>query len=188
MSEEDLSRAREQVVRCLTNLFTSESYRRALSAPFVEVRQTEEFLEPIEIDVTRIYAVPDLQYRLGDGTWTIADWKTGLNEDTHWDQMAVYALFMREQRGAENVVARVEWLSSGNAEVRTFSSAEIQDASRRIADSVEAMRGYLLDVAANQPRDRAALPLRDDTAFCPNCQYYELCRDEIGERSGRGPF
>ncbi|MCH7779740.1 MAG: DNA polymerase III subunit gamma/tau, partial [Acidobacteria bacterium] len=89
VSDGAIARARDQVVRCLTNLRTSESYRQALSAPFVEIRRTEEFLPPLDIDITPIYAVPDLQYRLGDGTWTITDWKTGLRDQVDWDQMGV---------------------------------------------------------------------------------------------------
>lgn len=187
LSESQLTRARDQVVRCLTNLRTSTSYRQALSAPAVEVR-TEEFLPPIDIDVTPIYAVPDLHYRLGDGSWTISDWKTGLNEEPDWDQMAVYALFIREKHGVESVIARVEWLSSGNSEVRTISGSGIQDAHGKIANSVQAMRGYLLDVEANRPREKAGFPLRDDTGLCPSCPFYELCRDEIDQRAGNGPF
>ena len=187
LSPIQISEARDRVVRCLTNLRSSESYRQALAAPAVEVRP-EQMLEPLDVDATPVYAVPDLHYRLGDGSWTVTDWKTGLREEPDWDQISVYALFVRERYGADAVRGRVEWLNSGNVAVRIISSDDIDQTRWVISDSAGAMREYLRDVETNEPRDREAFPLRDDVAACPSCPYYELCRAEIAARGGDGPF
>ncbi len=187
LSPLQITEARDHVVRCLTNLRVSESYRQALAAPAVEIRP-EQLQEPLEIATAKVFAVPDLHYRLGDGSWTVTDWKTGLYEEPDWDQVAVYALFIKERYGAETVRARVEWLNSGNAAVHIFSAEDIDQTGRTIAGSVAAMRTYLRDVEKNEPRDRDSFPLRDDIAACPNCSFYELCREEITARQPDRPF
>ena len=182
-----IAEGRERLARCLTNLRTSESYRQALAAPVVEVRP-EEFMEPLDIGGTPVYAVPDLHYRLGDGSWTVTDWKTGVRQQPDWDQVAVYTLFIRERYGAETVRARIEWLNSGDVAVRMMSAEDIDHTRETIAGGVAAMRGYLQDAEANEPRPREAFPLREDTGACPSCSYYELCQPEIAARASGGPF
>ena len=72
ISDPAIEESRQNVRACLTNLLASQSFREAISAPHIEVRQVENMVT-FDIDGTRIYGTPDMLYRLGDDTWTVTD-------------------------------------------------------------------------------------------------------------------
>ena len=187
LSDVAIARSRERIGDCLTNLVGSRSFREAVAAPYVEVKEVEGFVT-FDIDGSPVHGVPDLVYRLGDDTWTVADWKTGGGE-ADWDQVAIYALYVQSRHGVdvERIVGRIEWLSQGRADEHRFTEEELAATRDRIVFSIRAMRGYLEDVNANMPREMEAFPLIDDTSRCRHCNFYELDRDEIASRI-QGPF
>ena len=165
----------------------SQSFRKAVSAPQVEVRLVESMVT-FALDGTLIYGTPDMLYRLGDDTWTVTDWKTG-QENVDLDQASFYALYVQELYGADpdNIRARIEWLASGNADEHRFSRDELLACRSRVLDSISSMREYLIDPAVNSPRQQSEFPLRDDTSMCVGCKFYELDEEEIATRAS-GPF
>ena len=187
LSDSAIAESKQRISSCLANLIVSQSFRDAITAPFVEVKQVENFVT-FDIEGTPVHGVPDLVYRLGDDSWTVTDWKSG-QENVDWEQLAVYGLYVQEQHGVQtaNIQARIEWLATGNAEDHSFSQDELDSTREKIKGSVSAMRKYLIDSAANRPREREAFPLRDDTSGCRYCKFYELDEDEIMSRSP-GPF
>ena len=187
LSETAIEQSKERIRDCLTNLVESESFREANAAPYVEVKEVEGFVT-FDVEDTRVHAVPDLVYRLGDDTWTVTDWKTG-REDVDWEQVGVYALYVQSRHGieAQKIRGRIEWLAHGSADEHWFSEDELAGTRGRVVDSIAAMRGYLEDPNANMPRELEAFPLREDTSVCRFCNFYELDREEIGSRVP-GPF
>ena len=190
IGENQYAETREQLKTCFENLLASTSFREAVEAPRVEIRNNEEFIT-FEIDETKIHAVPDLIYRRGDGTWTIVDWKSGRSVTDNRDQALVYALYVRERHGVpdESILARVEHLALGlPAEEYSFTKEELDGCVDSIRDSIAAMKTYLIEESRNRPREKQEFPMREDTSFCSAfCEFYELDRTEIASLQ-EGPF
>ena len=189
IGDEDIADARDTIRACIDNLLRSQSFREAVAAPFVEVRNVEE-LSTFYIDDTPVYAVPDLVYRKGGDVWTVVDWKSGkvIQGDDN-DQALVYALYVRELHGARgpDIDVRVERLASGRADEYAFTQDDLDDGVDAIRDSIGIMRTYLTDPVANSPMEKIDFPLRSDTSECKSCKFYDLDRNEIGS-ARPGPF
>lgn len=188
IGEGEIAESKDLLQTCLANLLNSTSFREAIAAPFVDVKQVEEFTT-FYIDDTPVHAVPDLIYRKGDDTWTVVDWKSGKRQGNDTDQMLVYALYVREHHSVREpkVGVRVEHLAHGTATDYSFTQDDLDQAITTIRDSVAAMKTYLIDSSANQPVDKMDFPLREDTSFCKFCNFYELDTDEIASMQD-GPF
>lgn len=188
IGDDEIADARDTLRTCIANLLRSKSFREAVAAPFVEVRNVEE-LTTFYIDDTPIYAVPDLVYRKGGDVWTVVDWKSGKIQDDDTDQVLVYALYARELHGARgpDIDVRVERLASGTADKYAFTQQDIDDRIDAIRDSIDAMKTYLSDPVANSPIEKVDFPLRSDTSTCKSCKFYDLDRNEIGS-THPGPF
>ena len=187
LSDRAIEDTRQRVNACLTNLLASRSFREAIAAPYVEIREVERF-DTFDFEGTAIHGVPDLLYRQGNDTWTVSDWKTG-QEYVDWNQLGVYAMYVRERYAvpASNILGRIEWLATGKADEHAFSEDELETCKASIRDSIAAMLGYLLEPATNKPRASDTFPLKDDASLCRYCKFYELNEEEIA--SGRpGPF
>lgn len=188
IGDDEIADARDTLRTCIANLLRSKSFREAVAAPFVEVRNVEE-LTTFYIDDTPIYAVPDLVYRKGGDVWTVVDWKSGKIQDDDTDQVLVYALYVRELHGARgpDIDVRVERLAAGAADRYAFTQQDIDDGIDAIRDSIGAMKTYLSDPVANSPIEKVDFPLRSDTSTCKFCKFYDLDRNEIGS-TRPGPF
>jgi hypothetical protein len=187
-SDSRIDAMRARLERGIRGFLDSRSLREAASAPFQEIKGIDHEGH-FELDGSRIYAAPDLTYRLGDGSFTIVDWKTGSDSEAHAVQIGVYALYLRHRHGVSGPVrGRIEYVADARGEDVVVDAGALDAAEREIRDSVSAMRGYLADPAANRPRLRDSFPLRDDRALCPSCSFYELCRPEIEGTAPPGPF
>lgn len=188
IGENRIAESRDVLRTCFDNLLVSRSFREAVSAPFVEVKNVEEFAT-FYIDETPIHAVPDLVYRKGDDTWTVVDWKSGRREEDDREQALVYALFLREMHGVRgpDISVRIERLALGTAEDYAYTQADLDDGVDAIRDSIAAMRGYLDNVELNAPNEKEGFPLRSDTSVCKFCNFYGLDREEIASVQ-EGPF
>ncbi len=187
-SDARIDAVRERLRAACAGFVDSRSLREAASAPFCEIKDVDREGH-FDLEGTRVYAMPDLVYRLGDGSFTIVDWKTGGEGEAHALQLAVYALYVRWRIGsAAPILGRVEYVERGRAEEVAIDAAALDAAEREVRDSIAAMRGYLEDPAANRPRPISAFPLRDDRSACPFCNFYEICRPELEGTPVPGPF
>ena len=187
-SDSKIDGMRKRVRASLEGFLASRSFREAASAPFQEIKGVDHEGH-FDLDGTRVYAAPDLTYRLGDGRWVIVDWKTGAESDEHALQVAVYGLYLRHRHGVRGpIAAQIEYVAAATREDVAVDEAALDAAEREVRDGIEAMRGYLADPAANRPRAREAFPLRDDRAACPWCNFWELCAPEIQATAAPGPF
>ena len=179
---------RDKLYSCLRHLVSSESFREAVEAPTVEVKEVDR-LDYIELDGVKVYAQPDLLYRLGDA-WRIVDWKTGDRHASHAPQLRTYAVYLQERGDLPKgpVIGRLEYLGTGDATSIPISDRDCAEERRTMADSVAAMRTYLADPIRNEALPRERFPLREDTRYCPRCPFFELCEGELSEPGATGPF
>lgn len=179
---------RDRLHACLRHLLASQSFREAAEAPLVEVKEVDR-LDFVEIDDVKVYAQPDLLYRLGDA-WRIVDWKTGGRHASHPPQLRTYAVYLRARGDLPTgpLIARLEYLATGEETTLPISDRECVEERRRILDSVSAMRSYLVDPARNEAMPRDRFPLAEDTRACPRCPFFELCEVELEDRGAVGPF
>ena len=146
IGENKISESRDILRTCFDNLLVSKSFREAVAAPFVEVKNVEEFAT-FYVDETPIHAVPDLVYRKGDDTWTVVDWKSGRREEDDREQALVYALYLREMHGVRglDISVRIERLAHGTAEDYAYTQDDLDVGVGVIRDSITAMKSYLAD-------------------------------------------
>jgi hypothetical protein len=183
-----VQKIRNRLYDCLRNLADSESFREAAEAPRVEIREVDR-LDFVEFEGVKLYAQPDLLYRLGDA-WRIVDWKTGASADSHAAQLRTYALYvrLRDDLPSGPIIGRREYLGDGTAVSAPITDREIQEEGRSIEDSVAAMRTYLRDPIRNAPKSRPDFPLTENRRLCPGCNFFELCESELSATEADGPF
>jgi CRISPR/Cas system-associated exonuclease Cas4 (RecB family) len=179
---------RERLYTCLRNLPASESFREAVESPQVEVKEVDR-LDFLDLDGVKLYARPDLLYRLGDA-WRIVDWKTGARAAWHSAQLRIYAVYLREREDlpAGPIIGRLEYLSDGESMSVPITDRDIAEERRAIQDSVEAMRTYLAEPLRNVAKPRDQFPLTDNRRWCSDCNFFELCEDELAESEPAAPF
>ncbi len=185
-----IEKIKQKLVSCLTHFFESQSYREALAAPFVEVKDVDR-MAGVEIHGHTVWAQPDLLYRTGDGEYHIVDWKTGAEEDLHVQQLRYYGLYVRSKQEFATPVlhGHLEYLFSGQRVSGPITPEDLEAAERDIADSVASMQRYLIDPEGNEPRERGEFPLTSDRGRCRSCRFFELCSDEIEQADAEaGPF
>ena len=180
---------RDKLPLCLENALSSASFREAIAAPRVEVKEVDRG-DVLEIDDVKIYAQPDLLYRLGDGSYRIVDWKTGAPYEKDAAQLRVYALYLaaRHDLPDGSIVGVLEYLGTGQRRETLIEPGELQRERQSIRDSIAAMRQYLADPATNEPLALESFPMRDDSSICERCPFYELDRAAIGSARAPGPF
>jgi CRISPR/Cas system-associated exonuclease Cas4 (RecB family) len=179
---------RERLYACLRNLPASESFREAVESPQVEVKEVDR-LDFLDLEGVKLYARPDLLYRLGDA-WRIVDWKTGARAAGHSAQLRIYAVYLREREDlpAGPIIGRLEYLSDGESISVPITDRDIAEERRAIQDSVEAMRTYLAEPLRNVAKPRDQFPLTDNRRWCSDCNFFELCEDELAESEPAAPF
>ena len=188
IGENKIAESRDILRTCFANLLISKSFREAVAAPFVEVKNVEEFAT-FYIDETPVHAVPDLVYRKGDDTWTVVDWKSGRREEDDREQALVYALYLREMHGVRgpDISVQIERLALGTAEDYAYTQEDLDAGVDVIRDSIAAMKSYLADADTNMPNEKTGFPLRSDTSICKFCNFYDMDREEIAAMQA-GPF
>ena len=187
-SRDRIEKIRDRLYACLGNLPSSESFREAMAAPQVEVKETDR-LDYVELDGVKMYAQPDLLYRLGDA-WRIVDWKTGSRDSGHASQLRTYAVYLRERPDldAAPIIGRLEYLADGDSLTVPITDRDIAAERQSIGDSVAAMRTYLEDPLRNAAKPMDQFPLTDDRRWCKSCNFFELCEEELSETGPPGPF
>jgi len=130
----------------------------------------------------KLYVIPDYAYRIG-GQFHIHDWKAGKVKEAHREQLGLYALWAREKFGArpEDIFLYVEYLHSGQVAPFQIAEADYELLKARIEGSVAEMTEYLVDFdrSKNIPLPKEEWELAGDPDACRQCNFFELCREEI---------
>ena len=140
----------------------------------------------LEWEGLRVYSGPDLVILGDDGSCDIVDWKTGrrTGDEGAREQLATYGWFLERKLRLGFVegrwTARAVYLQDGAEEAYVLTRLDLMRAEHRIRESAERMRGYLADVATNQPLPREQFPLLHPAYRfrCGRCPYFELCARE----------
>jgi CRISPR/Cas system-associated exonuclease Cas4 (RecB family) len=187
-SQDLVVKIRERLYACLRHLPASESFREAVESPQVEVKEVDR-LDYLDLDGIKLYARPDLLYRLGDA-WRIVDWKTGGRAAGHAAQLRTYAVYLRERPDLPTgpIIGRLEYLSDGESISVPITDRDIAEERRAIQDSVENMRTYLAEPLRNAAKPMSEFPLTDNRRWCSSCNFFELCEDELAATENTGPF
>jgi CRISPR/Cas system-associated exonuclease Cas4 (RecB family) len=130
----------------------------------------------------KMYVIPDYAYRTG-GQFHIHDWKAGKIKEAHREQLGLYALWAREKFRAkpEDTFLYVEYLNEGQVAPFQMTDEDFQTLEKTVEESVAEMTEYLVDFdrAKNVPLPKEEWELAADLSSCKNCNFYELCREEL---------
>jgi hypothetical protein len=148
-------------------------------------------MDSAEFEGVRLYASPDLVYGEAGG-WTIVDWKSGREpspDDRH--QIGLYYLYLG-LRGfvgeGETVKGRIVYLADKSEDCIELGQQELEQARRRMADSLWRSRGFLVEMDAerNEVVGPEHFPARVDEKRCGWCPMQEACA--IDRPPVMGPF
>lgn len=173
----------EKGVECLTNYFRGSLRAYLLKNPG-NIHMVEE-LESCYVDDVKVYVQLDLAMRSRKVSHLVIDWKTGKRSKTHRHQLALYALWLYEERGVplHQIQTGLVYLAEGvdvMEEHPRFTEDELQDVRDRIHEEVAQEKTYLQgSVKENVPQPITAFPMNRGEA-CRFCVYRELCDVERG--------
>jgi len=169
--------------RCIGNFTTRVWPRLKDISPADEIAIGGPGEEFFMLHDVKINAIPDYAVRTADAV-RIHDWKAGKPSEKHRTQLNIYGLWAKMKHGAvpENTLLFVEYLSDGKLAAWAFSEEELRETMEWIETSVAAMTGYLEneDRAGNIPLPREQWDLATEPELCRNCNFYELCKPELG--------
>jgi len=141
-----------------------------------------EELGTIELFGVKVYAVPDFALRPADGAAEVAiyDWKTGSPREQDRFQLALYAVYARDQWQAdpERVRCVDAYLPRGEYAEARFDGGELEAVLERVETSIRAMQELHFDADASAGDPDAFPPIPADAAAaraCRTCNYRELC-------------
>lgn len=186
---EKTERVKTQTKSCIANFIehTLPRLEGVKRAQEIKIRTPEEKGDPehFMFEDVKIYAIPDYVYR-SDDKFNIIDWKAGKPREKHNDQIAIYGLWAHINHSipADDIIVCLEYLNQGKVALRQISSATLAEVRKKIEKSVAAMTEYLVDFdrQKNQPLPRDEWEMCSDIEHCQRfCNFYELCRDELGE-------
>ena len=138
--------------------------------------------ESFAFEGTKIYAIPDYVYRVGD-QWHIHDWKSGRPKKEHQVQLALYGLWahVKHRVSPENIVVYIEYLHDGVLAFEQLVAHHLESVKELARSSVSDMADYLVDgdIKANKPLPREDWDLALSRSSCRWCNFYELCKAEL---------
>lgn len=131
----------------------------------------------------KIYAIPDYAYKM-DGHIIIHDWKSGKVKSEHREQIALYGLWAQKKWAAKigQISCFLEYLSLGQVEHVPYGEEDMERVVHRIDESVADMAGYLVggDLVKNTAVPKEEWELTENENLCRFCNFYELCKAELG--------
>jgi hypothetical protein len=171
---------REKIEPCVRNLFLSETYRELHSRDDIEIVEAEQ-MKTTPFENERMYVIPDLLYKRGDGSYVIVDWKTGKEYEQNEDQTLLYAMYAIEHYNVpiEKVEIRLEYLLSGTHKNIVPNPSKMEQTRQWVRDSIESMKSLLENEQQNKPLDEAFFVTTPDRFKCKGCNFREICPDVL---------
>ncbi|MGM0567809.1 MAG: PD-(D/E)XK nuclease family protein [Elusimicrobiota bacterium] len=182
LSESLIKKIKDKLYTAIPNILNSSSFKEISEAGGDCVEITEG-MDTFKVSGIDIYAVPDLAYRRPSGKWVVTDWKTGKKQSSHADQIYVYCLYLAQKMGVspDNIAGRIEYLISGDCREIKVDASSLEMAKKEITGSIKEMKSELKDPERNIPFEKERYPLTGQRRFCRYCNYYELCKKELGD-------
>ncbi len=184
LNPDDIDKIKEKIEVCINNLLNCKSYNEILANENLYVLEAEE-LKAFYFDDIKIYVVLDFVFRDRlSGKWVIVDWKTGNENRSDRDQLALYALYLMDKFKIklENIEIRNEYLQSGKTVTYTLNEEDIIEAKNLIVNSSDEMQTYLHDRSLNKPLSEDHF-VETFSFRCKSCNFKEKC-DLSGKNDG----
>jgi hypothetical protein len=169
------------VVRSLTNLVSSERFRRIVRKAVAN--KTGWVIEPPGFGATRIngmkaYCKVDFLFPV-EGALHILDWKTGkADERKHRKQLIGYTTWAAYHfgTGTEHIFPSVAYLQPEYRETAvTVTATDVQEFTEAVSTESKAMYAYCKNVEQNIPRNKEEFARTSNARVCGFCNYRELC-------------
>jgi CRISPR/Cas system-associated exonuclease Cas4 (RecB family) len=183
LTDEDWQDVKTHIMTCLDNFFETPIYE------YLKTLQQDywfpvEKVSAIKIDDTKVYVKPDVLHRLDDDWIRIIDWKTS-REDREADtyQLPTYFLYVLEKGWgqAEKIKAMEVNLFTGTIREEVFDPTKIEKFIKGIRQSIDEMKGFLVDPEKNIAR-KEDFPVVTDPKFCRYCNFQKVCTDRPTEK------
>ncbi|ASF41112.1 hypothetical protein CEH05_18875 [Halobacillus halophilus] len=160
------------------NFYSSRSFQDVLNKKHMRFIESEDF-RFMKATGVKIFIVMDLVYKdLQKDQWIIVDWKTGKASDEDRNQLALYALYLKEKydiSSIEDIVIRNEYLLEGTHIEYQLKEQDLINVQHLYQISMEQMKAYLEDSSKNKPLPIENFPMQEDPRVCARCNYQELC-------------
>ena len=168
----------DEAATCLRNLLHSALYKEFAAderADWLVIEDLEEF----DFNGAKIYVKLDFA-RKHDGKIEIIDWKTGKEEkEAATIQVGAYAIYAMKKWKVplESIRAYLVYLTNPvpSLQEQPLSKELIKETEAFMTESVGQMQALLVDVPHNVPKGREAFPFTENTRFCSNCSFYQIC-------------
>ncbi|MEB3101908.1 PD-(D/E)XK nuclease family protein [Ferviditalea candida] len=176
LSPQRVGQIKERIEACVDGFLSSRSLVELQGVDGIEIKEIEE-LNQFYISGEKIHVKLDMLYQKADGTWIIADWKTGLESDKNEQQMLLYALFLHDQYKVpyDRIEIRLEYLLSRECVTPKIAIEEVERIEAEVMDSIRQMKAYLEDPVRNIPLPKEAFPPNPGKKTCSSCSFLEIC-------------
>jgi CRISPR/Cas system-associated exonuclease Cas4 (RecB family) len=179
VADEEWKRIAEMVERCLRTFYGSDVYARILESDRADWLECEQF-SAFWLDGVKVHVKLDFAVREG-ATVRIYDWKTGASDERdNRVQMACYALYAREQWGAEPEAVQPVVFNLNRDELMThaMTAADLERTREFMRGSIADMQRLLRlpgkNVAAEDDFRRV-----NDARTCHRCSFFRVCGPDV---------
>ncbi|WP_281974446.1 PD-(D/E)XK nuclease family protein [Halobacillus litoralis] len=178
LPEGKISKITDRLDTTVKNFFASQTFSDVLNKENMKFIESETF-RFMKTDGIKIFIVMDLVYKdLKRNKWVIVDWKTGKSSDEDRNQLALYALYLKQKHNIhslEDIIIRNEYLVDGTHVEHQLTEQDLINVQHLYQISMEQMRSFLEDASKNQPLPIGQFPMQEDPRVCARCNYQELC-------------
>ncbi|SFF82599.1 CRISPR/Cas system-associated exonuclease Cas4, RecB family [Halobacillus alkaliphilus] len=178
LPEAKVKKITDRLHTTVKNFYSSRSFKDVLNKKHMRFIEAEDF-RFMKANGVKIFIVMDLVYKdLQKDQWIIVDWKTGKASDEDRNQLALYALYLKQKYdipSIEDIVIRNEYLLEGTHIEYQLKEQDLINVQHLYQISMEQMKAYLEDPSKNKPLPIENFPMQEDPRVCARCNYQELC-------------
>ncbi|ARI75892.1 PD-(D/E)XK nuclease family protein [Halobacillus mangrovi] len=178
LPDSKIKKITDRLSATVKNFFASQSFSDVLKKDQMKFVDSESF-RYMKADGVKIFVVMDLVYKdLNKNKWIIVDWKTGKSSDEDRNQLALYALYIKQKHNIasiDDIVIRNEYLLEGTHVEHQLKEQDLINVQLLFQSSMEQMKSYLKEPEKNRPLPINHFPMQDNPHICARCNYQELC-------------
>lgn len=161
-----------KIDNCGNNLIKSRSYQELVNN--ADIISLDDLAE-VGFDTFKTSIRCDALYREG-GRIIVVDWKTGNASEGDLEQVLLYVYFVSKLYNvpAEEIEARLEYLSDGDFAVYNFSRTDMECAEEIVRRGVDELQNCLANRAKNLPYPEVYFK-QNISSKCRYCNFKEIC-------------
>ncbi|UOQ45176.1 PD-(D/E)XK nuclease family protein [Halobacillus salinarum] len=178
LPDKKVKKITDRLHKTIQNFYASKSFAEVLNKERMQFMESEKF-RYMTVNGIKIFVVMDLLYKdLQNNKWIIVDWKTGKSSDEDRNQLALYALYLRQKfniGSLDDIIIRNEYLLEGTHIEHKLTEQDLINVQHLYQISMEQMQMQLMDPEQNKPKSFEQFPMQEDPRICSQCNYQELC-------------